>query len=71
MRREIRNTMFLLLAPGLLLAATGLAPAAPVKVYAFKAGILKTQTQNLLKDTRIGTPMEIPVPFLVIKHGKE
>ncbi len=42
-----------------------------VKVYACNAGYLKTETQYILKDTRIGTPMEIPVPFLLIRHGKE
>ncbi len=24
-----------------------------------------------LKDTRIGTPMDIPIPFLIIRHGQE
>jgi N-acyl homoserine lactone hydrolase len=47
------------------------AQPASVKVYAIHAGILRTQTQYLLKDTRTGTPMEIPVPFLVIQHGQE
>jgi len=42
-----------------------------IEVYAFLCGILKTQTQYLLKDTRVGTPMNIPVPFLLIKHGKD
>ena len=42
-----------------------------VKVYACNAGSLKTETQYILKDTRIGTPMEIPLPFLIIRHGKE
>ena len=42
-----------------------------VKVYACNAGSLKTETQYILKDTRIGTPMEIPIPFLIIRHGKE
>jgi len=65
-----RNLMGCLLAP-ILLVAAGVAQAASVKVYAFHAGILKTQTQYLLKDTRVGTPMDIPVPFLVIQHGKE
>ena len=44
---------------------------AEVKVYACNAGSLKTETQYILKDTRIGTPMEIPLPFLIIRHGKE
>ena len=46
-------------------AATG------VDVYAFHCGILKTQTQYLLKDTRIGVPFDIPVPFFLIRHGKD
>ena len=40
-----------------------------VKVYAFICGILKTQTQYMLKDTRVGTPMNIPVTFFLIQHG--
>jgi len=63
--------MSCLLAPGLLLAAAATGHAADVKAYAFNAGVLKTQTQLILKDTRPGTPMDIPVPFLVIQHGKE
>lgn len=51
--------------------AAGAVQAVDVKVYAFKCGILKTQTQYILKDTRIGTPLDIPVPFFVIKHGKD
>ena len=51
--------------------AAGVADAASVKVYAFHAGTLKTQTQYILKNTRVGTPMNIPVVFLVIQHGKE
>jgi glyoxylase-like metal-dependent hydrolase (beta-lactamase superfamily II) len=47
------------------------APAAEVQGYAFVCGILKTQTQYLLKDTRVGTAFNIPVTFFVIKHGKE
>ncbi len=45
--------------------------AVELKAYAFKAGILKTETQRILKDTRIGTPMDIPIPFLIIKHGRD
>jgi glyoxylase-like metal-dependent hydrolase (beta-lactamase superfamily II) len=71
MKREMRRRICSLLAPVLFLVATGLAQADDVKVYAFNAGILKTQTQYLLKNTRVGTPMDIPVPFLVVKHGKE
>jgi len=32
---------------------------------------LKTQTQYMLKDTRVGTPMNIPVTFFVLRHGDE
>ncbi len=72
MKREMcRSVVCFMPALAFLLAAAGMARAAEVKVYAFKAGVLKTQTQYLLKDTRVGTPMEIPIPFLVIKHGKE
>jgi N-acyl homoserine lactone hydrolase len=54
-------------------AAEKEAAAAPAKVsaYAFVCGILKTQTQYLLKDTRVGTPFNIPVTFFLIKHGKD
>lgn len=50
----------------------GPSPAAgqDVAAFAFICGILKTQTQYLLKDTRVGTPFNIPVPFFLIKHGK-
>jgi N-acyl homoserine lactone hydrolase len=50
-------------------AASAAAPA--VKAHAFKCGVLKTQTQYMLKDTRVGTPMDIPVTFFVISHGKD
>ncbi len=40
-----------------------------VEVYAFHCGILKTQTQYILKDTRIGVPFNVPVPFFLIRHG--
>lgn len=45
--------------------------ATDVKVYAFLCGTLKTQTQYILKDTRVGTPFVIPIPFILIKHGKD
>ena len=45
--------------------------AGDLKVYAFNGGTLKTQTQYLLKDTRVGTPFNIPIPFFLIKHGKD
>ncbi|TAL33665.1 MAG: N-acyl homoserine lactonase family protein [Spirochaetes bacterium] len=44
---------------------------ADVKVYAFKCGVLKTQTQYMLKDTRVGTPMDIPVTFFLVKHNSD
>lgn len=47
------------------------AAAQEVKARAFKCGVLKTQTQYMLKDTRVGTPMDIPVTFFVISHGKD
>ena len=72
MKREMHRTLIcVLLAPAFFLVTPGLAQVTDVKVYAFNAGILKTQTQYMLKDTRVGTPMNIPVTFLVIKHGKE
>ena len=49
--------------------AASLAPE--VNAHAFVCGILKTQTQYLLKDTRVGTPFNIPVTFFVIQHGKD
>ncbi len=55
----------------LLLTAAAVAQAVDIKVYAFKGGVLKTQTQFMLKDTRPGTPLDIPIPFLVLQHGKE
>jgi glyoxylase-like metal-dependent hydrolase (beta-lactamase superfamily II) len=42
-----------------------------VKPYPFVCGVLKTQTQYMLKDTRVGTPMNIPVTFFVLRHGDE
>jgi N-acyl homoserine lactone hydrolase len=72
MKREmLRKMMCFLLVPVFLLVALGLAQAVDVKVYAFNAGVLKTETQYMLKDTRVGTPMDIPIPFLLIKHGKD
>ena len=40
-----------------------------VDVYAFQCGILKNKTHYILKDTRVGVPFDIPVPFFVIRHG--
>lgn len=42
-----------------------------IKVYAFKCGSIKTLTQLVIKDTRVGTPFNIPVPFYLVKHGNE
>ena len=53
------------------LKALAAAPAPDVAVYAFKCGILKTQTQYILKDTRKGVPFDIPVPFFIIRHGAD
>jgi len=47
------------------------ASAPEVKAQAFICGILKTQTQYLLKDTRVGTAFDIPVTFFLIKHGND
>ena len=44
-------------------------PTPDVDVYAFHCGILKTQTQYIIKDTRKGVPFDIPVPFYIIRHG--
>jgi N-acyl homoserine lactone hydrolase len=71
MKREIYRTLSPLIVSLLFLGLTSPAQAAEVKVYAFNAGFLKTETQNILKDTRIGTPMDIPISFLIIRHGKE
>jgi len=70
-RVMIRKMMCFLMVSVFLLVVSGLAQAAEVKAYAFNAGILKTQTQYMLKDTRVGEPMDIPIPFLLIKHGKD
>jgi glyoxylase-like metal-dependent hydrolase (beta-lactamase superfamily II) len=51
------------------LDAHALEGKAGVDVYAFQCGILKTQTQYILKDTRVGVPFDIPVPFFLIRHG--
>jgi N-acyl homoserine lactone hydrolase len=67
----ITRFLGLLSIPLLWLGLTSPARAVEVKVYAFKAGILKTETQRILKDTRVGTPMEIPIPFFLIRHGRE
>ncbi len=71
MKRETCGKLFLLIASLVFLGPTSPAQDVPVKVYAFKAGLLKTETQHILKDTRIGTPMDIPISFLIIRHGNE
>ncbi len=67
----MRTPMPVVMAVAGLLPATATAQAAELKVYAFKGAVLKTQTQYILKDTRPGTPLDIPVPFLVLRHGKD
>lgn len=70
----IRRKSILLLALVLMLsfaAASCSKQGADVQIYAFKCGVLKTQTQYMLKDTRVGTPMDIPVTFFLIKHGND
>lgn len=49
--------------------AQAMQPTTGVDVYAFHCGLLKTQTQYILKDTRNGVPFDIPVPFYLIRHG--
>ncbi len=71
MKREIHGRLSVLIASLLFLGLTNPTQAAEVKVYACNAGLLKTETQHILKDTRVGVPMDIPVPFLLIRHGKE
>jgi N-acyl homoserine lactone hydrolase len=51
------------------LNANAMEGSAGVDVYAFICGILKTQTQYILKDTRVGVPFDVPVPFFLIRHG--
>lgn len=41
------------------------------KIYAFQCGVINTQTHYMLKDTRVGTPFRVPVPFFLIKHGED
>ncbi len=71
MKRNFYSTLFVWMASAVFLALTSPTQAVEVKVYACNAGLLKTETQHILKDTRIGTPMEIPIAFLLIQHGKE
>jgi glyoxylase-like metal-dependent hydrolase (beta-lactamase superfamily II) len=70
-KKNAQNNDLCLFGPGFFLCCTRSGQEADIKVYAVNAGVLKTQTQYMLKDTRVGTPMNIPVPFLVVKHGKE
>lgn len=63
------GTVAILGLPKLLVKEGMAAKGAEVSVYAFICGILKTQTQYLLKDTRVGIPFDIPVTFFLIKHG--
>lgn len=52
-------------------STAGAKAKANVEARAFLCGILKTQTQYMLKDTRVGTPFNIPVTFFLIKHGND
>lgn len=72
MKREMfRKMVCSLVVSVFLLVVSGLAQAVEVQPHFFNGGILKTKTQYMLKDTRIGEPFDIPIPFLVIKHGKD
>jgi N-acyl homoserine lactone hydrolase len=74
MNKKRKSLLALLFASIILIQIAVLASSASaveVKVYAFICGILKTQTQYLLKDTRVGTPFDIPVTFFLIKHGND
>ncbi len=71
MMREIYRKLSLSMASLVFLVLMSPAQAVEVKVYAFKAGLLKTETQYVLKDTRVGTPMDMPMQFLIIRHGKD
>jgi N-acyl homoserine lactone hydrolase len=42
-----------------------------IRVYAFNGGVLKTQTQLMIKDTRVGMPFNVPIPFYLIRHGED
>ena len=53
-----QKSMFGVLMAAVVLAAMVSCSKGPkVELYAFKCGVLKTQTQYMLKDTRVGTPM--------------
>ncbi len=71
MKRKNYAKLSVWMAPLLFLGLTNLTQAAEVRVYACNAGLLKTETQHILKDTRVGVPMAIPIPFLLIRHGKQ
>ena len=71
MKQKTHEKFSVWVAPLLFLGLANLTPAADVRVYACNAGLLKTETQRILKDTRVGVPMDIPIPFLLIRHGKE
>lgn len=50
---------------------TGFAFAENVKVYAFTSGWLHTKTHFMIKDTRVGEPVKIPIIFFLIRHGND
>lgn len=68
-RRSILLTVLMLIVVFVSASCSNNGP--DVELYAFKCGVLKTQTQYMLKDTRVGTPMDIPVTFFLIKHGND
>jgi N-acyl homoserine lactone hydrolase len=71
MKQKFPRKLFTLMALLMFLGLTIPMQATEVQVYACNAGLLKTETQHILKDTRIGAPMQIPILFLMIRHGKE
>ena len=52
-------------------ASGAISPQLEPHIFAFKCGSLQTRTELILKDTRVGTPMEIPVTFFLIRHGSD
>lgn len=69
--KVIRYRILLLLSIVSIFMVCSRAAAIEVDVYAFKCGIIKTQTNLVLKDTRVGTPLTIPITFYLIKHGSD
>jgi N-acyl homoserine lactone hydrolase len=67
----MRYRVIFLVISVLTLMLSGNAAAVDIKVYAFNAGTVKTQTQLMIKDTRVGTPFLVPVTFFLIRHGED